>query len=342
MKPLSKKTRVSLVSVLFLVFLVSAPALVLYSTGYRLGDALSLVKTGGIFVHSNLSGTEVYVNDDFIENNGVVLRNTLVQNLIPLKTYSVRIEKDGYHTWQKELYVRPNLVTEAGVLMLPTEIEFDEIKEFLISDTSQVATRATTTKTVLNPEYEKVNDLFLEELDQFEIEVATSTDSIKKINRSLLPGRFISATSSPKTGIETVFYASTSLPNFILDLEIEGIFEKESLREKNKTLAWLSDGDVEIAWAGAKESIPYIFCVEKCNERITVSLDTPIKRFNFFPGRDDVLLVVTERGLFAIETDNRSAPNIQPILEAPDLNFRVKDGNIIFIKKGDVFLEVLM
>jgi hypothetical protein len=72
MRPLSKQTRTLMFILLSLVFVMGAPVLILYSTGYRLGDALSLIKTGGIFIHSNLAGTRVYVDGDFVENNGKV------------------------------------------------------------------------------------------------------------------------------------------------------------------------------------------------------------------------------------------------------------------------------
>lgn len=309
MRPLSKKTRTLMFILLSLVFIIGAPVLILYSTGYRLGDALSLIKTGGIFIHSNLSGTRVYVDGDFVEDNGIILRNTLIQNLRPNKTYNVKVEKEGHNTWEKDFRVLPNLVIEAKVLMLPEEIEFREISDPKI-----------------NPEYKVISELFKKDsLGQFEVVVSTTTPKIVAGVKKL-----VTSTST-----------EVSIPKYISNLEIEEIEEKNLLREKQKMLSWLENGKVNVVWVGDEASLPYLFCGEKCQDKIVVSYKEPILYYDFMPGREDVFIILTSSGIRAIEIDNRSKINIQDILIGDNLDFRVENNNTIFIKDDKVFKEVV-
>jgi len=345
MQPLSRTKRISMLVVLVTLFLIGAPGLVLYSTGYRFGDAFSLVKTGGIFIHSSLSGTEVFIDDEFIENNGVILRNTLIQDLKPNIVHKVFVAKKGYHTWVKELFVFPNLVTEASILMLPTEIETRKINPSLGTIASSISTTTANASILENPEYKIVEEEFASTVQQFEIELSTTTLNAK-YDVDDLPGRFISATTSSLVRPKeiTIKYATTTFPEFILDLETEvgDITEKIELKEKQKMLTWLEGGDVHVRWAGEEETIPFIFCVDECVSEIVVSLDTNIEKYDFLPGRNDVLIVQTLNDIFAIEIDNRSEPNIQPIFQGNDLDFKVLNNNDIFVKEGDVFYEILL
>lgn len=307
-----------------MVFIFGAPFIIFYSTGYRLGDALSIIKTGGIFIHSNLSGTQVYIDGEFVEDNGLILRNTLIQDLRPNRSYQIRVEKEGHHTWIKELFVFPNLVTEGQVLMLPTDIEFRDIEK---TNPVNSTTSSAIEKPVENPEYSIIESLFdKDNLDQFEAVVSTTTPKVVRGQTQLV----VSTT--------TVLV----LPDFVEELEITDIQSKELIREKQRILTWLERGNVRVMWSGETEATPYFFCLEKCNEYIDISFGREIVYYDFLPGRNDVLLILNENGVYVIEIDNRSTPNIQPILEGRNLDFRVRDNNTIFIRQGDIYREVLI
>lgn len=328
MRPLSFKKRISVLILMFVIFILGAPIIILYSAGYRLNDALSLVQTGGIFIHSDLSGTKIYLDDDFIEKNGLILKNTLIQDLRPNRSYYIRIEKEGHHTWTKELFVFPNLVTEGQVLMLPTDIKFRDIEKNVIlqPEINSVGT-SQLIKEIENPEYASIEGLFdPERLSQFEVIVSTTTPRIIRGQTQL----------ALSTTTEIV------LPDFIEKMEIKDFGKKNNIREKQKVVTWLEGGVVHVVWAGEKEATPYFFCLEECNQSIDISFGKGIEYYDFLPGRNDVLIVSNENGIYAIEIDNRSIPNIQPILEGSNLSFRVKDNNVIFIKQGDIFKEVLI
>jgi hypothetical protein len=68
MKPLTKKQRSTSMLILALIFILAAPVILLYSIGYRLDSDYSLQKTGGVFIHSDVSSTSVFVDKEFFKS----------------------------------------------------------------------------------------------------------------------------------------------------------------------------------------------------------------------------------------------------------------------------------
>lgn len=316
MKPLSKKQRSSSLLLLLVIFLAGVPILLSYSSGYRVDwDNFSFVKTGGIFVHSDLSGANVFIDDEFSESGGVLLKNILVQNLKSNETYKIRVEKEGYATWYKELFVHPNLVTEARILMLPEEIPFEKIEKFNIVENTDPKIKATSTK-VANEEYDETLDIF------------TSTTTPDK-NLLVFEKEIIKSTSTKATSTTQI-----KIPEYLEKLNIKDLETKKSLREDSKMIAWLEAGDIHVVWTGDYQSTPFFFCdIRGCRDQIIISLDSDIRSFDFFPNRNDVFVVTTGKHVFAVEADDRSKPNVQTIFKGVKPDFKL-DGNTIFVKDG--------
>jgi hypothetical protein len=318
MKPLSKKQRSFSLTSLLLIFFIAIPFLLAYSAGYRINwEDLTFVKTGGVFIHSDLSGASVFINDEFSESGGVLLKNILVQNLKSNETYKIRVEKEGYNTWYKELFVHPNLVIESRILMIPLVIPFEKVEQFVYETNLDPKIKATSTK-VLSDEYEETLDLFTSTSTVGSRDVVFETEIIK------------STSTNPKaTSTEKII-----VPKFLADMNILGIADKNQLKSYNKMVAWLEEGDIYVAWSGDYESTPFFFCdVRGCRDRIIISLDTDIREFDFFPGRNDAFVLSTGNNIFAVEADDRSKPNLQNIFEGKKPEFKLDDSTI-FIKDG--------
>jgi hypothetical protein len=324
MKPLSKKSRKIILIFLSVIFIIVAPILFLVSSGYRIDfKDFNFVKTGGIFIYSDLIGTKVFLDGEFVKNNGIFLRNTLIQNLKSEDIYKMRVEKEGYYTWYKDLIVYPNLVTEARVILIPKDINFEKINEFLVDSNSSSISKATTSldKKLLNPEYSNISELFLGEINTEELIFPVEKEEKEE-----------------DVSTTTLSLEDNLLPDYILELNIEDIENKKLLKESGRILTWLENGDINVMWAGKEGSTPFYFCdIRGCRDRILVSLDTDISYYDFFPGRNDVLIVSTENHVFAVEIDDRSKQNIQKIYEGESPEFRIV-RNTIFIKDaGDLY-----
>ncbi len=106
------------------VFLALAPLVILYAMGYRTGVSnVDPVPVGVLLVETFPRRAELVIND---QNVGRTPRS--VPNL-PAGTVHVRLTKEGYTDWEKNLQVKPGLVTELrGVRLLkedsiPTAIQ---------------------------------------------------------------------------------------------------------------------------------------------------------------------------------------------------------------------------
>jgi len=110
---------------IFLFFLI-APLLILYSLGYRYDFVKgSLEKIGVLFIKSYPKSANIFLNNKLQANK----TPTQIVNLIS-NTYDVRIEKEGYHTWQKNLEVRPQETTFAEeVTLFKNNLEYINLLE---------------------------------------------------------------------------------------------------------------------------------------------------------------------------------------------------------------------
>lgn len=324
MTPLSASYRRSLFILMIVLFVIGTPLLIGYSKGYRLGDALSLIATGGIYIHSDFSDTSVYIDGDFVEHNGAFLRNTLIQDLSPGRTYTIWVEKPGYQSWTKMLRVKANLVTEGRVMMLPEVFEWRVISPTTVLVEEATAKRASSTREVENPEYLTLEEQFTHDLDQFAVEVATTTYTTVR-------GKKVATTTTTiayefPRWLDT-FASSTNLAT------------KKMVREREGMVAWLDQGDLWAVWARESDPVPFYFCDKLCYTRLAIDWQEPILRYEFYPNRNDAVILLTERGIYAVELDNRSQRNIQPIIEGADLDFRIAGDGTLTVFDGTQYKE---
>ncbi len=125
-----KKKLISLLG-LMAVFIIVIPILIFYSLGYRLNSQFRLVKTGGIYLTNNESDAIVLLNGKNIKRSSIFEKNIFIRNLVP-NTYYVRIEKDGYRPWKKNVKVQEQKVEVCYPLLLPLKLNPQFVPKYLI------------------------------------------------------------------------------------------------------------------------------------------------------------------------------------------------------------------
>ncbi len=132
---MNKKFKNFLFGSLVLLFIISVPLTVLYSQGYRFDfGTRKIVQTGGIFLKTNPPDTIISVGEDFSKTTGFLSDSVFVSGLMP-KSHKVKIEKEGYHPWTKNLIVEEKRVTEAkNITLFPLEPAF----EFLFKEAQEL------------------------------------------------------------------------------------------------------------------------------------------------------------------------------------------------------------
>ncbi len=116
-------------------FIISGLGVIFYSQGWRLDTencrfddlfncSVKFQKTGAIFIETQPKGVVIKIDDKvFQDKSGLIQSGTLITELSP-KNYKIKIEKDGYLSWTKNLRVESGLVTEIPkIILLPEKTE---------------------------------------------------------------------------------------------------------------------------------------------------------------------------------------------------------------------------
>jgi hypothetical protein len=277
----------------------------------------------------------------------------------------VHVQREGTHTWVKELPVYAHLVTEAQAFNLPLVPEARVIAPYATKDGTPVlrttysllasSTQQFYLTTIAATSTFTANTEFTDRYAAFAAPAATSTGPI----RGDLGQLFNHATTSATT-----------------------------TKEQNGVRLFQSGDDIYASWVGPRESMPYYYCAEPfpryststepapaargnddaalalyaADEEAAAVLDkvqevTPgqeckpnirldrkgqtVSYFDFFPGTTDIAILALEHGIYAVEVDDRAWQNVQPIMEGDDLSFRVENG-VIYIYDGVVIYDMIL
>ncbi|MBU1557615.1 PEGA domain-containing protein [Patescibacteria group bacterium] len=66
-----------------------------------------------------------------------------------------------------------------------------------------------------------------------------------------------------------------------------------------------------------------------------------IRASDFYKDRTDVIIVAVQNGIFALEIDNGFMPNFQPIYKGTEPTFVKNGNNSLYVKDGELLMEVL-
>lgn len=108
------KHRVAFSAIAAAIILIAAAVAIFWARGFKPDFANGRIERTGLIVASSVpTGAQVYLDDRLTSAT-----NTNIAFLDP-KTYKIRIQKDGYTTWQKEIEVKADLATEINALLFP-------------------------------------------------------------------------------------------------------------------------------------------------------------------------------------------------------------------------------
>jgi len=120
------KVRRILSFIFIVLFVLLTPAIMLYAAGYRLGkNGLSVQRTGMFIIDSKPKGAKIFIDGKLQETWSSLIFNknisittpAKIKNLLPGE-YDLKIELDGYWSWQKKLTIYPGSSTFAENIYL--------------------------------------------------------------------------------------------------------------------------------------------------------------------------------------------------------------------------------
>lgn len=118
-KKMNKKTSLIIRRITYItfivIFLVATPLIILYTQGYRYNFKRGKIQKTGIIVVSSIPrGATISLNDKIVEDKKTPTR---LEQILPAD-YVIKLEKPGYHQWQKQLNVGENSTTFAEKIIL--------------------------------------------------------------------------------------------------------------------------------------------------------------------------------------------------------------------------------
>ncbi len=371
MKTLSYERRKGFFLVLVAIFIVALPALIFYTTGYRLSfenEETSIVTTGGIYITADNLGVDVYLDEEKVDKPRLFRSAYYIQN-IEKGLHRLVVQGPGLHTWVKVLPVDSHIVTEAAAFNMPVLPHIRPIAPVLNaagqgvyvvqgSTSTPLFAKATTTGNFVavnraapsslrqNSEYEYVVDLFA-------TTTATSSSVLNRLEEEI---ERIATSPSATTTLATTAVTYVEQGNMRLVPREDDLFAR---------------------WIGAGPATPHYFCSSEHGsstialrlgthvmlqmEEQRLSTTTPlhiennrlcrteirldrkwqkIKYHEFFPRSSDLVVLQLEDGLYVTEIDDRAWQNTQLIYPGDNFRTVVTDTNI-YIEEDGRYFELL-
>lgn len=123
-----------------IVFFTLLPIVLSYTLGYKIDyKALKVYKTGIIYVASHPAGATVYINGKQYND----LTPMKAEELKP-GNYNIRVTREGFCPWERDMEVRPNMVVKADrIVLFPVSKEIKmvmtaDMADFTVSDNRKI------------------------------------------------------------------------------------------------------------------------------------------------------------------------------------------------------------
>jgi len=358
--------------ILVVIFLITLPSLIFYTTGYRLSfenEVTSIVTTGGMYVTTDNLEVDVYLNNEQVERPRLFRSAYYIQN-ITADQHRIVVQSPGYQTWVKVLPVESRVVTEVSAFNLPEQAQLRPITQYETATGTAVyfsttiaekvfaqatstepfyhSTTTATTSLRINSEFLFVESLF-----------GTTSTSTQSVFSKLLEevGKFGFATTTP-----VIASSSTTTIERTLRGDME-LFDDE--------------GELYAKWLGSSAAIPYYLCIssssvastsqrygEHVAEAVEVarqSTSTPLLidnnrvcrtqvkldrlrqdvfYYHFFPNSSDLVLMQLQDGIYVTEIDDRAWQNTQLLYPGTDIH-TIVENDVIYIKDGEYYFQIV-
>lgn len=341
---LTLKKRRIILAISALVFFAAVPALLFYTLGYRIDSHFKIGRTGGLYVSSPITGSEIYIKNRLEKKTNIIQGGLFLQNLVS-GAYQILIAKDGYWPWFKQLSVKEGLVSEARAILIsknpsgktllkgnfsglwasPYEKIFllEEKKSggvyatFYMPETGTFLTNMTPTTTQLLFFKNGISKIFWEDK-------TILLKSGEKVIRAVFD-----------TNNQTVKATLEPVSDFSID------HKSEKLSSNKKQYLWRDSkaNAIWVEWLGEKESTPYYLCEIKPCEGTKYFISNfrfPVKNVDFMPSRRDIIIAAVQNSVFTLEIDGRSGRMSFPIYKGREPTFAVfqSEQNVYVLDDG--------
>jgi len=306
------------------IFFLISPAVILYAWGYSFDfEKRKPVLTGGFYFTSIPREAQVYLDD-----KSKTQTPAFIKRLVP-KIYQVRINKEGFHVWEKRMKIQSSLVTEAkDILLIPFNPTLELIRDDLEKDFIL--------KEFLLPQ--EPAEIFYIEKPSFILYKTDQNNSFKEqISLSPLP-----------EGHEYQIIVSDHQKITVLDQEGQlYLFNPESRSfeliaqdvlnvrfcDDNKKFLYFSSSEIWLY------SLTDLSRPKNENQELITRLSQEIKDAVWYGKTNQHIVFITGEELKIIELDNRDRRNIFDIIKIKDMSqvaYNPNDEQIYIVKNEEL------
>lgn len=246
---MTRRTRRIIFYTLILIFVLAAPATILFASGYYIDwQNWRIFKTGSFYFASLPDEAQISINGKIINNTPSYLGRYL-----PNK-YQVQITKPGYIAWQKELKIQEQITTEARNIFLISE----NLQPVFVTDeaTSTKEYFLTAEQIRINQQAEKTATSTLKDLTGWTV-FSNNIYYIQKSNRILYKTN-LTGTGKEQLSLEPLPEAKTAY-EIIISPEQIAVFEPSGklylLDQKTKIFSFLADNVIGAEFSTDNEKI---------------------------------------------------------------------------------------
>lgn len=276
---MKKRTRRGLFWFAVLLFIGSSWIIIRYAEGYKYDFGTNhFVRTGAFSVSAN-TDAKLFVNDRLVGSLSLIRHDGGQDRLLP-GTYTIRLVRDGWSSWRKDIIIQEGLLTDfPSVLILPTdESSQQDLQQEIAQDIHGSFTLRSTPLPTVSP---------------------TPSPSPK-------PHRTPSPT--PEVQIGTWLLRGTQLFNTAASpsLVAEQVLGFAPI-DGNARVFWWTRNELWVLWVRSTDYQPY----HVAGDRELVSRwSVPILGAAWFRDRDHIVVDLGSSGYRVLELDTRGGLNI--------------------------------
>ena len=139
---MTQRQRSLLFAFLAFLFMITSLVVIFYSQGYRFNfREKQITQSGAFYLKVIPKNVQVQINNQPRKKTDILFGAVFIDNLLP-KTYNVKVKKEGYYSWEKNLAIKEKQVTEVkNIILFPLNPSFSvlskETSDFFLSQDEQ-------------------------------------------------------------------------------------------------------------------------------------------------------------------------------------------------------------
>jgi hypothetical protein len=360
---MTKNTKKLLFISSIIAFLLITPIILLYSWGYRFDfENKKITSTGSLYVKAKPKRVNITIDGKIQKKTDLFFGSSYIDSLIP-KKHEIKIEKEGYHNWIKQLKIESKQTTEVKhVILFPVQIEFNTISNNVEDFFESKEDDKLILKEVSgdNSESKQKNKIEIENKKTKEENNYSFKSLDLKLNvKSNIINTSTTSTSSKETQ-ENNLQPTSTINQYIKEQEgdLPYFFNKESsilyIRNKENSLEKIKEDVKEVKVSPSKNKLAYLSKHEiwilfledqkdqnkyKSNEKILLGrFSEEVK--GIFWLNDDYIIFTVGNKIRIIETDDRDKVNIIDIAEFqnPKIFFSKKFNSLYILTEKNLLV----